>query len=134
MHQLFNKVIASARKQLFCKLWLRLGLCGLQMCCFVCWLFIFFLSLSSKLSAVSFFLHLAVTVRGLAKCGTFSTKLQSKHQSSNLAQSFIRSTSPRISPNPCYRLPFCRGVNCRVGCAIGVFLFFQKEGKKKMKF
>ena len=29
----------------------------------------------------------------------------------------------------------CRGrvsaVSCRVGCAVGVFLFFQKEGKKK---
>ena len=77
---------------------------------------------------------LPLTFWGLAKCGIFSTTLQSKHQSSNLAQMFIRSTSPRISPNPCYRLPFCRGVSCRVGCAIGVFLFFQKEGKKKMKF
>jgi hypothetical protein len=27
---------ASARKQLFCKLWSCVGLCGLQMCCFMC--------------------------------------------------------------------------------------------------
>ena len=31
---------ASARKQLFCKLRSCVGLCGLQMCCFVRWLFI----------------------------------------------------------------------------------------------
>ena len=36
--QLF--VGASAREQFFCKLWLCVGLCGLQMCCFVRWLFI----------------------------------------------------------------------------------------------
>ena len=103
---------------------------------FVClskW-FTFFVCPSVTVRLHGRLLRLVLTVRGLAKCGTFSTKLQSKHQSSNLAQSFIRSTSPRISPNPCYRLPFCRGVSCRVGCAIGVFLFFQKEGKKKMKF
>lgn len=30
----------SARKQLFCKFWWCVGLCDLQMCCFVRWLFI----------------------------------------------------------------------------------------------
>jgi len=32
---------ASARKQLFCKLRLCVGWCGLQMCCFVRWQFFF---------------------------------------------------------------------------------------------
>jgi len=42
-----------ARKQLFCKLWSRVDWSGLQMCRFVCRLFIF-LSFCNKLSAVLF--------------------------------------------------------------------------------
>ena len=77
---------------------------------------------------------LPITLFGLAKCGTFSTTLQSKHQSSNLAQMFIRSTSPRISPNRCCKQwffvrSFClSGLVCRqdlIFCeARGIFLFF----------
>ena len=77
------------------------------------------------------FLPLVVTVRGLAKCGTFSTTLQSKHQSSNLAQSFIRSTSPRISPNPCYRLPFCRGRELSYRLCGRCIFIFSKRGEEK---
>ena len=78
----------------------------------------------------------------LGEGGTFSTNVDTKNLSSNLAQMFIRSTSPRISPNSCYRLAFfrlccqvvvCRGFrcHCRVGCAFAVLKIF--EGKEILK-
>lgn len=79
------------------------------------------------------------TFCGLAKCGAYSTTLQSKHQSSNLAQSFIRSTSPRISPNRCWLLPFLSSVKffavvCRVGCGLAVLKIFEGKGILKNNF
>lgn len=80
------------------------------------------------------------TFRGLAKCGTFSTTLQSKHQSSNLAQMFIRSTSPRISPKPCYLLPFFQSLFCLscwvvvvrlLGSSFSFFVWFCAVGKNE---
>lgn len=60
-------------------------------------------------------LGLLITVRGLAQWRIYSTTVDTKHQSSNLAKSFMRSTSPAITPNPCYRLPFFRPLFvCRV--------------------
>jgi len=65
----------SARKQLFCKLWLCVGLCGLQMCCFVRGLSFYsnrfsFQSFSSKLSDyLGFLQHLAVTAGGVTSLG-----------------------------------------------------------------
>jgi hypothetical protein len=47
-------------------------------------------------------LRLLLTVFGFAREQIFSTKAQSKHQSSNLAKLLIRSTSPALLQNRCY--------------------------------
>ncbi|TAF72054.1 MAG: hypothetical protein EAZ53_17075, partial [Bacteroidetes bacterium] len=47
------------------------------------------------------FFH-SLTFWGLAKVAIFTTKLHTKHQSSNLAKTVIRSTEPPLLPNPCY--------------------------------
>ena len=73
-------------------------------------------------------LPLLITVLGLAKCGAFSTTLQSKHQSSNLAITFNRSTSPRISPNPCYKQWFFVRLSLSVGKCVGRFNFCEAWG------
>jgi|SRR5690554_6734418 len=59
-----------------------------------------------------------LTFWGFARERIFSTKPQPKHRCSNLRKSFIRSTSPALLQNPCYRLPFFRSsfvfLLCRV--------------------
>src|SRR5690554_5800003 len=99
---------ASARKQLFCKLRLCVGLCGLQMCCFVRGLFIisysFFLSFSSKLSVHFGLLHLAVTSGCMWSAGAFlpvtkvsgQTRLAGENETSNMLW------SPGCRIQPCY--------------------------------
>jgi hypothetical protein len=49
-------------------------------------------------------LGLQVTFSGLVKVAIFTTKFHTKHQSSNLAKTVIRSTEPPLLPNPCYLL------------------------------
>jgi hypothetical protein len=48
----------------------------------------------------------------LAKVAIFTTKLQTKNESSNIAETVIRSTEPPLLPNPCYAFVvlFCRGL------------------------
>ena len=49
-----------------------------------------------------------ITVSGLAKVAIFSTKLHTKHSTSNLVKTVIRSTEPPLLPNPCYAfVVFC---------------------------
>jgi hypothetical protein len=48
-----------------------------------------------------------LTVSGLAKVAILPLNFHTKHQSSNLAKTVIRSTKPPLLPNPCYALvPF----------------------------
>ena len=52
---------------------------------------------------------------------------------------FIRSTSPRISPNRCWLLPFLSSaksfaVVCRVGCGLAVLKIFEGKGILKNNF
>src|SRR5690606_10717342 len=49
----------------------------------------------------------ASTVLGFARERTFSTNAKSKNQSSNLTKMLIRSTSPALLQNRCYRLALC---------------------------
>ena len=46
-------------------------------------------------------LGLTLTVSGFAKLAILTTKLHTKHQTSNIAEIVIRSTKPPILQNPC---------------------------------
>ena len=94
---------ALGRKQLFCKHWLCVGLCGLQMCCFVRGHFLWFF-LSCKLSAVSF-LHLAVTVECSSSKGLRVTFL-SKYTEVWAGQNAWFTTETLIAATLCYQLAF----------------------------
>jgi hypothetical protein len=52
-------------------------------------------------------IEIKLTVSGLAKVAILPLNFHTKHQSSNLAKTVIRSTKPPLLPNPCYALvPF----------------------------
>jgi hypothetical protein len=110
---------ASARKQLFCKLWLCVGLCGLQMCCFVRWLFIFgflFLSFSSKLSVRFGLLHLAANGQRYAQYGI------SKPLHYQDAERLKRATDAELHCIP--RIAYDRMLPTGRSCYLSVFLSF----------
>jgi hypothetical protein len=68
-------------------------------------LFFFFVTVGGQpfgFRRPSCFLNLPITFSGLAKVAIFTTKLHTKHQSSNLAKTVIRSTEPPLLPNPSY--------------------------------
>src|SRR5690554_3212705 len=73
---------------------------------------------------LSVVLPLAITFWRFAKVAIFSTGLHSKHQTSNLRKTVIRSTAPPLLQNPCYQLAFC--LSCKSG-PIGVSLSLSSE-------
>jgi len=93
--------------------------CRLTPCPFV----VSFLCLCSPVKMVYFFcfsvryflsgrclLRLHTTFGRLAKVAIFSTKLHTKHQTSNLVKTVIRSTEPPLLPNACYSQWFLSAV------------------------
>ena len=52
-------------------------------------------------------LGLQVTVLGLAKVAIFTTEFHTKHHTTIIRKTVLRSTAPPLLPNPCYRMPFC---------------------------
>lgn len=55
---------------------------------------------------------LLTTVWRLAKLATFTTKLDTKNQCSNIRETVIRSTEPPILPNACYAFVVLSVVDC----------------------
>lgn len=66
----------------------------------------YFKALLFKYGICPCFAVLVVTVWRLAKVAILSSKLQSKHRTSNLVKTVIRSTEPPLLPNACYLLAF----------------------------
>ncbi len=84
------------------------------------WTSLFFTTLKFLRFFLRFHFCCRTTVSGLEKVAIFTTKFHTKHQSSNLAKTVIRSTEPPLLPNPCYKLPFFLSKSCSVEFAVSL--------------